>query len=241
MVKKPTALLSIAGFDPTGGAGIIRDILTFKHFGYYGISVITANTSQNTKGVKSIIFEPCEIIKEQLTLLFEEFEIKGVKIGLPHKDYNFNVWLANFLKDKQIPIVFDPVIKPTAGRSFVENLNTITPLIETSTVITPNESEFNLLKNCIDTSKIPWTIIKGKKEKNSVSDLLLKSGKTIDRITHEKDTLEIHGTGCAFSSALLALMIKEKKTEIAFRKAVEFLSNFRKQATEGLKQRIYTE
>ena len=239
MAEKPSALLSIAGFDPTGGAGIIRDILTFKQFGHYATAVITANTAQNTKGVKSVIFEPCKIIKEQLLLLFEEFNIKGVKIGLPHKDHSFNTWLANFLKEKKIPVVFDPVIKPTAGKSFVTDIKSIIPLIKSATVITPNEKEFNTIKPFINPSEIPYIIIKGKKEKDTVKDLLLEKGQLIETVTHKKDSLEVHGTGCAFSSALLSFIVHGDKTKEAFIKASIFLKNFRKHSVRGLEQNIY--
>ncbi len=240
-MKKIEALLTIAGFDPTGGAGILRDILTFKHFGHYSTAVTTANTAQNTKGVRIVHFEPPKIIKKQLLLIFEEFKIKGVKIGLPHKNIEFNKWLATFLKRKKVLIVFDPVIKPTSGKNFVENINTILPLIETSTIITPNEKEFESLEPFINPTNIPYTTIKGKKGNKQVKDLLLKQGEIIKTVIHKKDSLEIHGTGCAFSSALLSLTTKGENIETAFKKATEFLSNYRKKATNGLKQGIYTE
>jgi len=70
--------LTVAGFDPTGGAGILRDVLTFKELGFYGCAVITANTAQNTKGVKEVVFQDESLIAEQITLLEEEIEFSGV-------------------------------------------------------------------------------------------------------------------------------------------------------------------
>ncbi|WP_457568376.1 bifunctional hydroxymethylpyrimidine kinase/phosphomethylpyrimidine kinase [Desulfurobacterium sp.] len=228
-MKKPEVLLTIAGFDPTGGAGILRDILTFRRFGFYGTAVITANTSQNTKGVNEVLFQPSELVKKQIQAVEEEFFIAGIKIGLPHNDKALNTWIARFIARKKIPVVFDPVLKPTSGKPFVKEIESIKPIIEVSTVITPNHSEYRKLEKHLKHFK-GNLIIKGIVSGTNVTDVFLKNGKKISEVKHPLIIgEEVRGTGCAFSSALLALMTK-KELKTAFKEASQFLQKFRKNA-----------
>ncbi|TCK03348.1 hydroxymethylpyrimidine/phosphomethylpyrimidine kinase [Phorcysia thermohydrogeniphila] len=220
-------LLSIAGFDPTGGAGILRDIRTFNYFGFYGTAVITANTAQNTKGVKKLSFVDGELIEEQLQLIVEEFRIEGVKVGIPHVDYEVNRKVAEFLKELRVPVVFDPVISPTFGKRFIEKPETILPLIEVSTVITPNLGEFEILKPLLK-EYTGFIVVKGIPKGDFVEDHLLKADNVISKVSHKKDNLTVRGTGCAFSSALLCSTVKGYSVEAAFREAAKFLEVFRK-------------
>jgi len=222
-------LLSIAGFDPTGGAGILRDIRTFNYFGFYGTAVITANTAQNTKGVKKISFVDGRLIEEQLRLIAEEFNIKGVKIGIPHIDYSVNRKIADFIGRLKIPVVFDPVISPTFGKRFIEKPETILPLIEVSTVITPNFKEFEILKPLLKRHR-NFTVVKGILKGNLVEDHLLKAGNVVSKVPHKKDDLTVRGTGCAFSSALLCFLVKGYPIETAFKEAAGFLETFRRES-----------
>ncbi|WP_297447093.1 hydroxymethylpyrimidine/phosphomethylpyrimidine kinase [Desulfurobacterium sp.] len=238
-MEKPDVLLTIAGFDPTGGAGILRDISTFRHFGFYGTAVITANTSQNTKGVTDVLFQPPELIKKQIKAVDEDFSIAGIKIGLPHYDKTLNTWIAEFITEKKIPAVFDPVLKPTLGKAFVKKIETIEPLMKASTVITPNYSEYQKLRGYLKSFR-GSIVVKGIFENNTVKDILIQNGKKTEIISHTlRSGEEVRGTGCAFSSALLALIIK-KDLKTAFREASQFLQDFRKKALslESRKQKI---
>ncbi|WP_456395437.1 bifunctional hydroxymethylpyrimidine kinase/phosphomethylpyrimidine kinase [Desulfurobacterium sp.] len=230
-MKKPETLLTIAGFDPTGGAGILRDISTFRHSGFYGTAVITANTVQNTAGVTDILFQPAKLIKKQIEAIYEDFKISGIKIGLPHHDRELNIWIANFIKENKILTVFDPVLKPTFGKSFVKNINSIKPLLDVSTVITPNYSEYQQLKNNINgiqTSIIIKGIVKG----NTVEDILIENGKETLRISHKVTEEEVRGTGCTFSSYLLTLLMKND-LKTAFKESCKFLQKFREKAVSA--------
>jgi len=224
-------LLTVAGFDPTGGAGILRDYATFRHFGFLGCAVVTANTAQNTRGVKAIDFVRGELIEEQLELVLEEIPVKGVKIGLPHRGW-VNRVIAEKVGGLGVPVVFDPVLAPTYGREFVEDLTEITPLIEVATVITPNYSEFERLKPLFgELLKERVVVVKGApKNDDEVEDLLIVKGEVVSRIPHGKDGRVVRGTGCAFSSALLAGLAEGLGLEEAFRRAVEFVSLYRKEA-----------
>ncbi|WP_078058099.1 bifunctional hydroxymethylpyrimidine kinase/phosphomethylpyrimidine kinase [Desulfurobacterium indicum] len=228
-MEKPETLLTIAGFDPTGGAGILRDTSIFRYSGFYGTAVITANTAQNTAGVTDILFQPADLIKNQIKAIQEDFKISGIKIGLPHHDRELNIWIANFIKENKILTVFDPVLKPTSGKTFVENISSIKPLLEASTVITPNYSEYQQLKKYIDGIQAS-IIVKGIVKDNKVEDILIENGKETLKISHRiRKKEEVRGTGCAFSSYLLTLLMKtDLKT--AFKKSCKFLQEFREKA-----------
>ncbi len=227
-------LLSIAGFDPTGGAGILRDCATFRHFGFLGCAVITANTVQNTKGVRKVDFVEGDFLLEQLDAVLEEIPVKGVKLGLPHREEKVNRKIAERIGKLGVPVVFDPVLAPTFGKEFVEDLKTIAPLIEVSTVITPNYSEFKRLEPSFgEVFKERVLVVKGApKDKYKVEDLLVISGKLVLKIAHEKDNRIVRGTGCTLSSALLSLLARGLGPGEAFKEAVEFTSLYREEAFE---------
>ena len=107
-------LLSIGGSDPSGGAGIQSDIKTFNELNAYGLTVITAITAQNTTQFLSLQPISNKMIKEQLESIFLDFKIDGIKISMI---YNSSIMktVFGYLKDKEIPIIVDPVIKTTTG------------------------------------------------------------------------------------------------------------------------------
>ncbi len=224
-------LLTIAGFDPTGGAGILRDFATWRYFGFLGCGVITANTVQNTKGVKRIEFTDGEFLLAQLDGVLEEAPVKGVKLGLPHRDFWVNREIALRLRSLSVPVVFDPVLKPTLGKDFVGELSLIEPLVEVADVITPNYGEFKALEPRFgELLKEKVVVVKGVPEGSRVKDLLFVKSNLVSQLSHSKDSREVRGTGCAFSSALLSLLVGGKGVEEAFLGAVEFLRRYRKES-----------
>ncbi len=232
-------LMSIAGFDPTGGAGILRDIRTFWNFGFLGCGALTANTVQNTKGVKEVEFVKGEFLISQIEKVLEEVPVLGVKVGLPHRELKVNLYIKEKLEKLQVPIVFDPVVAPTFGKEFVNNLKAIEPLIDASDFLTPNEREYTLLKDFFkEKVSRKSLIVKGIKEGNRVYDLLIERGKVLAKVEHQKDSLEVRGTGCAFSSAFLCLLVKGSKLREAFKEAVNFVREYRKKSfkLKGWKQ-----
>ena len=228
-------LLTVAGFDPTGGAGILRDYATFRHFGFLGCGVITANTAQNTKGVKALEFVRGELIKEQLELILEEIPVKGVKIGLPHRGW-VNRVIAEKVGGLGVPVVFDPVLAPTYGKEFVEDLTEIAPLIEVATVITPNYSEFERLRPVFgELFKEKTVVVKGApKNDDEVEDLLIIKGEVVSRISHKRDGRVVRGTGCFFSSCLLSLALKLKSLKNAFKICTKKTSQYRNSVVDYL-------
>ena len=222
-------LLTVAGFDPTGGAGVLRDIRTFYHFGFSGTAAITVNTVQNAKGVKRVVFVEGALLVSQVESVLEELPPKGVKVGIPHREREVNRKVSEILSSLSVPVVFDPVLSPTFGESFVENTEVLLPLIEVSTVLTPNYSEFLKLRELLHGKTF---IVKGWPYGEKVCDVLFVNGSEANRVCHEKDGRVVRGTGCAFSSALTALLARGLGLNEAFREAVDFITEYRRSAFE---------
>jgi len=140
-------LLSIGGSDPSAGAGIQSDVKSFSEFGAYGLTVITAITSQNTSSFGMIEPVSKKILENQLESVLTDFKIDGIKIGMVFNSEIIKT-LYQQLKKLKIPIVVDPVIKSTTGGALIENKaiedfqKYIIPL---ATVITPNKFEAEIL------------------------------------------------------------------------------------------------
>jgi hydroxymethylpyrimidine/phosphomethylpyrimidine kinase len=140
-------ILSIGGSDPSSGAGIQSDVKSFAEFGAYGLTIITAITSQNTS--RFGIVEPVskKILKHQLESILADFKIDGIKIGMVFNSEIIKT-LHQQLKKLKIPIVVDPVIKSTTGGLLIER-NAIDDfqkyIIPLATIITPNKFEAEIL------------------------------------------------------------------------------------------------
>ena len=231
-------LLSIAGSDPSSGAGIQSDVKTFTILGEYALSAITSITSQNTQKFGKIEPVSTKMIKLQLDSIFSDFRVDAIKIGMV---YNSNIIRAIHSKLSKVkaPIILDPVIKSTTGGLLLkkdalkEYKKLLVPLAH---VITPNVSEAcslvgGSIKNKDDLVKsalkikslgVKNVIITGVVfEKKLISDFVLEdlkfysvSSKKLNRINH--------GSGCNFSAALAVSIAHKKK----LKEAVKFAKNF---------------
>jgi hydroxymethylpyrimidine/phosphomethylpyrimidine kinase len=109
-IKNKKCVLTIAGSDSGAGAGIQSDIKTFKNHGVYGLSVITAVTAQNTKGVQSSYTMPPASVTSQLKSVFDDFNVKAAKTGMLASAKNIEAISAAFRRKKNIRLIVDPVI-----------------------------------------------------------------------------------------------------------------------------------
>jgi hydroxymethylpyrimidine/phosphomethylpyrimidine kinase len=240
-------LLSIGGSDPSSGAGIQSDIKSFSEFGAYGLTVITAITSQNTSNFGMIEAVSKRILKNQIESILTDFKIDGIKIGMVFNSEIIKT-LYQQLKKSKIPIVIDPVIKSTTGGALIENKaikdfqKYIIPL---ATVITPNKFEAEILskskinsKNTIE--KIAKNIQKMgaknvvitgiERKNNKIADFVLeKSTKYL--ISGDKINSTNHGSGCNYSAAMI-FAISNKKT---IHESVKFAKEF---AQDSIKNSI---
>jgi len=216
-------LLSIAGSDPSGGAGIQADLKTFAALDCYGMAAIAALTAQNTQGVVAVESVTAEFLEAQLRAIFDDIAVDAVKIGMLARADLVSV-VAQVLEDYQPEIiVLDPVMVATSGDRLLERdavdvmMDTLIPL---ASVITPNipEGEILLRKAILD-------IEIGAQQLADVLgvDVLLKgghlkAGKAVDVLVSKDqvhrlespriDTANTHGTGCTLSSAVAAYLAR---------------------------------
>lgn len=227
-------VLTIAGSDSSGGAGIQADLKTFEAFGVFGTSVITVLTAQNTKGVTDIYPVDTKFIEAQLKAVFDDFEVAAIKIGMLFSNEVIET-VKNFIKDLNIPIVFDPVCVSKAGSKLlnddaIENLKSILPYCA---IATPNMYEakelFDYEPNT-DTNFISPVLVKNYVENNCSLDVLFYNNTKHKFQTEYIDTRNTHGTGCSFSSAIAANLALGKNLKDAIFISKNFIFESIKQA-----------
>jgi hydroxymethylpyrimidine/phosphomethylpyrimidine kinase len=231
-------LLSIGGSDPSSGAGIQSDVKTFASLNTHGLTVITAITSQNTS--KFGIIQPVSkrILKNQMDLVFSDFIIDGIKIGMVYNSEIIKT-IYNALKKLSIPIVLDPVIKSTTGGMLIQKsaINDFKKyLIPMATIITPNrfEAEFisKIKVNSKNSLQKAAKIIQEMGAKNVViTGLDLKKNYILDFIITEKNQKLIknkklktsnHGSGCNYSASMIFSLAQGKSIFESAKFAHEF-------------------
>jgi len=237
------SVLSIAGSDSGGGAGIQADIKSISANGAYAATVITASTAQNTKGVTDIHGLPLSHIQAQLEAVLSDIEFGAVKIGMLYSCEVIEL-VASMLKSYDVKnIVLDPVMVATSGRTLLskEALNSLKAFLPHTYLITPNIPEAELLiEHKIDILNMEASV-KEIAEKFSVS-VLLKGGHLESRVLmtdmlyikeHDKlvvinnkavSTKNTHGTGCSLSSAIATHLALGSELEEAVVKSCSYLN-----------------
>ncbi len=219
--KHTPTVLSIAGFDPYGGAGIIMDTKTIHALGGYAVTAVTAMTAQNSRGVTGVEAVSPEMLHLQLKTLLEDLRVDAVKIGMLAHEAILEV-VVDILGRYPLPsVVLDPVLVSSSGAPLLEPsaLHTmVEKLFPLCTLITPNLDETNTLLDATYTGRDDEVspMVEGF-HALGVSQLLLKGGHTaedlatdtlvtpagITRIsTPRLSTHHTHGTGCLLSSAI---------------------------------------
>lgn len=230
-------VLTIAGSDSSGGAGIQADLKTFEAFDTFGCSALTVLTAQNTQGVTNIQEISPSFVQEQIQRVLEDFEISAIKIGMLFSNEIIDI-VRETIKNLDIPIVFDPVFISKAGSKLlnddaIENLKTLFPYVN---IITPNLYEAKALFNydvlnekaIEEISKLPCKvvikndIVKKDEEEFSI-DTFFDNKKKKVFYTKLIETNNNHGTGCSFSSAITANIALGKSLEEAIKISKEFI------------------
>ena len=204
-------VLTIAGSDPSGGAGIQQDLRTIESLGCYGASVITALTTQNTLGVQSVMPVPADVVKSQLEAVLSDLDVKAIKIGqIPSADVALVIaeTLRHQLSIIQSPIVLDPVMISTSGRRLMSEDAidiVVSELFPLCTLITPNIPEMETLSGLsgFNAGNYNLLIKGGHAEGTEMADrLCLSNGTQRVYATEKIESANLHGTGCALSSAI---------------------------------------
>ncbi len=232
--------LTIAGFDNSGGAGVLADIKTFHRLGVYGVAVVTALAIQNSQRVYEVFPVSANKVEKQLKVLLEDFEIKGVKTGMLTNGEIVEVVYRN-LKNLDAPLVIDPVLKSKSGKDLLdaEGVSKLKEkLIKLAYLITPNVPEAEALcgeriENLEDVKRCAKLIhllgaknvlIKGGHLRGERATDVLFDGKEFFFFESKKVGRSPRGTGCVFSSAILSYLIKGESLVDAVKKAKDFIT-----------------
>ncbi len=236
------AVLTIAGSDCSGGAGIQADIKTMITNGVYGMSVITALTAQNTLGVSGILDIDNDFLKKQMDSVFTDIFPEAVKIGMLSSKSSILTISKALKKYGAKNIVVDPVMVSTSGSKLIEDdaIQTMCDeLFPLARVITPNIFEAEILSEMKINSKEDMlkvgkiinekygcsVLCKGGHNLNDANDLLVETGSYRWFEGKRIDNPNTHGTGCTLSSAIASNLAKGMELETAIENAKEYISN----------------
>lgn len=228
-IKRPYAL-SIAGFDPSGGAGVLADCKTFEAQNVQGMAVITGNTIQTENELKALYWQHIDCVSESISTILSAYKFRAIKIGIvPHAAFLMELLLRIKAIAPSAFILWDPVLKSSSDYPFfdIQSLEKFPQLWNYIDLITPNTEEFDLLKKFIPeefdnalfikgghrTTRKGLDILKTKKE-----DLLFPPGK--------ENIRPKHGSGCVLSSALIAQIALGKPLTEACYLAKKYVSRY---------------
>lgn len=234
-------VLSIAGTDPIGGAGIQADLKTMTMNGVYAMSVVTALVAQNTTGVRAVQESTPAFLKEQLDAVFEDIFPNAVKIGMVSSSALIRAIAERLRYYKADKIVVDPVMVATAGSALIqtEAVQTLTQeLLPLATLVTPNIPEAEVLAGMSINSPDEMeqaasqinkryscaVLLKGGHSINDANDLLYSDGKAHWFLGKHIQTRNTHGTGCTLSSAIASNLAKGFTLEESVERSKAYIS-----------------
>jgi len=236
-------ILTIAGSDSGGGAGIQADIKSISANGGYAASVITATTAQNTQGVTDIHAIPISHLIKQMQAVFDDIDFSAVKIGMLHSPEVIKVVQETLQSYKINNIIFDPVMVATSGdkllnddaieslKSFLPKVRLITPNIPEAELLIGHKIDItNLERSAKELSDLYQTsvLLKGGHLEHTevMTDVLYNLENKTSTIIHNKtiETINTHGTGCSLSSSIATYVGLGYALEEACQKGCEYLN-----------------
>ncbi|MCF6289543.1 MAG: bifunctional hydroxymethylpyrimidine kinase/phosphomethylpyrimidine kinase [Desulfobacterales bacterium] len=247
----PTSMaLSIAGSDPSGGAGIQADLKTFCMVGVYGGAVITCLTAQNTRGVASYRPVDPELVGQQIKLVLQDLPVSHIKIGMVGTG-EIAIHIGAALENFSGEIVCDPVLAATSGLSLLKESARAAyrdQILARATVLIPNLEELSLLaeRSCANPAgeiaagrilfdrfpRLRSIVIKGghRPDDDPIIDRLLvrRPGGAVEITARSHPRVRsrnTHGTGCTMAAAFTAHHLLENDDSIAFDKSVHFMDH----------------
>ncbi len=239
----PPIVLTIAGSDSGGGAGIQADLKSFSALGVYGASVITAVTAQNTQAITAVHDIPCDIVLAQISAVLQDLNVAAIKIGMLSSPEIIET-VREGLDNYQLPVVLDPVMVAKSGdvllkQSAIDSLKL--KLLPRSRLITPNLPEAATLLGC-EVAEDEKTMLAqgeallklgaqavlmkgGHASGNECVDLLITPDMPIARFHSARiDTQNTHGTGCTLSASIAANLAKRDSLVTAVDSAHAYLN-----------------
>jgi hydroxymethylpyrimidine/phosphomethylpyrimidine kinase len=238
--------LTIAGADPTGGAGVQEDLKVFRHFGVHGLSALSALTAQNTFRVTSSRPVESEFLEEQLSTLLSDIRPQAVKTGMLFSADAVRV-VARMVKGFELEnLVIDPVIRSSTGAPLIreEALDVLkAELFPLARVITPNIREASVLSGVAILSEEDMELAARELMRTGTGAVIITGGHPLPRTAPApRETVDVlydgarfvrfrgarmrgefHGTGCAFSAAVTALLARGSSLRSAVKKSKDFM------------------
>jgi hydroxymethylpyrimidine/phosphomethylpyrimidine kinase len=233
-------VLTVAGSDPSGGAGIQADLKTFAAFRVYGMAVVTALTAQNTRGVRAIHGPPPEFVAAQLDAILDDIRVDGAKTGMLPNAATIRVVADRLAGRLAAPLVVDPVMVATSGDRLIEEeavAALVDHLFPLATLLTPNREEAAILaRRPVDdlsgarsagreilSRGARAVLVKGVPDGADLVDLLLSPG---EERAYRHTALRVgptHGTGCTLSAAIAAGLARGTSLPEAVERAVDYV------------------
>jgi hydroxymethylpyrimidine/phosphomethylpyrimidine kinase len=230
--------LTIAGFDPSGGAGIQADLKVFHHYGVYGLSVVSALTAQNSRGVKSVVPVKAQFVRKQLAVLLDDIKPDALKTGMLYNEAAV-ITVAHTVKRYSLKnFVIDPVMRSSSGKLLAERAVAAAVskrLLPLCTVVTPNIYEASVLSGIRIEKKADMEKAAVRLSDYGAQSVIITGGH-LEKIAVDvvydgefhylegrKIRGEFHGTGCRFSAAITALLAQGSSVLRAAELAKEFM------------------
>lgn len=244
-MKSYIPTLTIAGSDSSGGAGIQADLKAMSALGCYAMSVITATTAQNTRGVAEVFPITSAHVEAQLRSVLEDIRPRAIKTGMLFSTDIIQT-IARVLEEQcvEIPLVVDPVMVATSGDRLLQNSaiqSYIDDLISLATLITPNRPEAEVLSGVRIDSAEQTDLAAQKILQRGAKAVLIKGGhsendKAIDILYTQSgvkevfasdwiETINTHGTGCTLSAAITAYLAQGQSLVTSIRMGKEYLTH----------------
>ncbi|WP_334414025.1 bifunctional hydroxymethylpyrimidine kinase/phosphomethylpyrimidine kinase [Anaplasma bovis] len=232
-------VLSIAGSDPSGGAGVQADIKTITALGCYAATCITSITAQNTTGVFASWDMTTEVLEKQMTAVLSDIKMDSIKIGmLPVALIDI---ISELLPSDGTPIILDPVMVATSGAILVDYQrfsSAISPLASKIFLITPNITEAETISgmkirskqdmihagtDIMERTNISRVLVKGGKFSEKYIESILVTEHGTSSFSNEYIPGVFHGTGCTLSSAIASFMAQKISLEQSIHLAIDYL------------------
>ncbi|MDR0407475.1 MAG: bifunctional hydroxymethylpyrimidine kinase/phosphomethylpyrimidine kinase [Campylobacteraceae bacterium] len=222
-------ILSIAGSDSSGGAGIQADIKTAEAHGLFGATAITALTAQNTNGVNGILLVETEFVIKQIEAVLSDFDVSAIKVGMLGS-HDMAKALSDILKNFNKPTVLDPVAISRAGSKLLDDKakSALMELFSLADIVTPNhfEAEYFGLDTATN-AKLPkcnFLIKNIYPNSNEAVDRLFINGSFVrDFVTPFAQKNNTHGTGCTYSTAIACNLALGFRLEEAIEKSKSYI------------------
>lgn len=244
-------VLTIAGSDPCGGAGLQADLKTISALGAYALSTVTAITAQNTWQIRKMQYVKPQLVEEQLKALEDDLPLDAVKIGMLGNEKIVGRVIAFLQRIRKkrpgLPVVLDPLMQSSSGFPLLDikaRESLVAGLFPLATVLTPNIPEAEIIlgktikdqcdmeKACLQISALgpAWVVLKGGHHEENPVDVLGHDGEVWVYPGVKIPGTGYHGTGCAFASALAVFLARESPVPVAVAKAKRYVEGAIKEA-----------